>query len=162
MLRMTVTRQVVGLLVCLAVVFAAAAVGAPFTARATNTWYVEIERPAWTPPNWVFGPVWTMLYLLMAVAVWLVWREGGFATHGKALTLFVVQLVLNAAWTPIFFGARWFGVACIEIVLLWLAILLSTVAFVRIRPVAGWLLVPYLLWVSYASTLNAGIWWLNR
>jgi translocator protein len=99
---------------------------------------------------------------MMAVAAWLVWRQGGFAVQRLPLTLFIVQLALNAAWTPIFFGAQWFGVAMLEIVLLWCAILATMIAFRQTSPAAGWLMLPYFLWVSYASTLNAGIWWLNR
>ncbi|HUV39442.1 MAG TPA: TspO/MBR family protein [Planctomycetota bacterium] len=159
---MKTREQVVGLVVIVVIVAAAPALGAWTTAEATRTWYQEINRPAWTPPNWLFGPVWTTLYALMALSAWLVWREKGFAARRGPLTLFIVQLALNAAWTPLFFGMRWFGVAFVEIVVMWAAIVATTVAFFRVHTAAGWLLVPYLVWVSYASTLSGGIWWLNR
>lgn len=159
---MSVSKQLAGLVVCLAVVFAAGAVGIPFTTHATATWYQDIAKPAWTPPDGVFAPVWTVLYLLMAVAAWLVWRRGGFAANRLALSLFVVQLALNAAWTVIFFGARLFGVASVEIALLWCAILLCTLMLRRVQPFSVWLMLPYLLWVGFASVLNVSIWWLNR
>jgi len=162
MAETTAGKQAAVLVVCLAVVFAAAAVGWPFTAAATRTWYQEIERPGWTPPDWVFGPVWTVLYVLMAVAAWLVWRQGGWSAQRLPLALFAVQLLLNAAWTPLFFGLGLFGTAFIELLAMWCAILATTLAFRRVRPLAAWLMLPYLLWVTYAATLNFGIWWLNR
>lgn len=155
-------RDVVALAVCLAVVFAAGMVGTPFTAKATKTWYRELPKAPWTPPNWVFAPVWTALYAMMAVAAWLVWRRGGFAAQAWPLGLFIAQLALNAAWTPIFFGARWFGVALAVIVILWAGILATMVAFFRAGAAAGWLMLPYFLWVSYASTLNGYVFFVVR
>ena len=162
MTGMTKRREFVGLAVCIFVVFAAAAVGSPFTRHATRTWYQEIDRPVWTPPDWVFGPVWSVLYVMMAVAAWLVWRKGGFRAQRLGLGLFAAQLVLNAAWTPIFFGLKAFGLAFAEIVLLWCAILATIIVFWRVKRAAAWLMTPYLAWVTYASTLNFGVWWLNR
>ena len=150
-------RQVVALVVCLAIVFAAGMIGTPFTVKATKTWYLEVSKPAWTPPNWVFAPVWTALYAMMAVAAWLVWRQGGFAEHPWALGLFCVQLALNASWTPVFFGLRAFGAAFGIIALMWVAILATMIAFFRVSVPAGWLMAPYLGWVGYASTLNYAI-----
>ena len=161
MSEMTNRRNVIALLICVAVCFAAAAVGAPFTAEATASWYREIVRPAWTPPNWLFGPVWTLLYTLMAVSAWLVWLRGGFRKQRWPLRLFIGQLALNAAWTPLFFGLRRFDLASVEIVFLWCAIVATIVAFRRVRSAAAWLLVPYLFWVTYATTLSFGIWVLN-
>jgi translocator protein len=123
-------------------------------------WYARLEKPDWNPPSWVFGPVWTTLYLLMGVAAWLVWdRHRGAAR--VALALFVVQLVFNAMWSYLFFGLQAPGLAFAEIVLLWLLIVATAVLFWRARRVAGVLLLPYLAWVSFAAVLNFTIWQLN-
>lgn len=123
-----------------------------------GAWYAALQKPTWNPPAWLFGPAWTLLYTLMAVAAWLVWKRVG---HGKPLTLYFVQLVLNAAWTPIFFGAHQPGWALIVIVVLWIAILTTLLSFRRVNTAAGWLLVPYLAWVSFASCLNFALWRMN-
>ncbi len=150
-----------GLLLFLGLSFAAALIGSLFTGAAITTWYDTIAKPSWTPPNWIFGPVWTLLYLAMAVAAWLVWRQAGWSQAATGLTLFFVQLVLNAAWSALFFGARNPGLAFAEILLLWCAILATLLAFWRVRPLAGMLFVPYLAWVTFASALNYAIWRLN-
>jgi translocator protein len=124
-------------------------------------WYAALQKPSWNPPAWVFGPAWTVLYLSMAVAAWLVWREGGWKTQGRALGLFLVQWVLNALWTPLFFGLHRPGLAFAEITILWLVLAATLAAFWRIHKVAGALLVPYLAWVSFAAALNFAIWRLN-
>jgi len=124
-------------------------------------WYAALQKPSWNPPAWVFGPAWTLLYICMAVAAWLVWREGGWKVHGRALGLFLVQWVLNALWTPLFFGLQRPGLAFAEIVILWLVLAATLAAFWRISKVAGALLVPYLAWVSFAAALNFSIWRLN-
>jgi len=136
-------------------------VGAGFTAPAIADWYRSLERPSWTPPDWLFGPVWIALYALMAVAAWLVWRQGRVPGVWTAGALFGVQLALNAIWTPIFFGLRQPGWALLDILLLWAAILLTLVAFARVRPLAAGLLAPYLAWVTYAGALNFALWRLN-
>lgn len=123
--------------------------------------YAKLVRPDWAPPASVFGPVWTVLYLLMGVAAWLVWRVGGFQAARFALTLFLVQLALNALWSWLFFGWHRGALAFADIVLLWLAILATLVAFWRISLLAGVLLVPYFLWVSFAAALNYSIWQRN-
>lgn len=138
--------------------FSASALGAFFLPGA---WYAGLKKPAWNPPGWIFGPVWTALYTMMALAAWLVWRRGGFGVQRVPLLLFIAQLLLNACWTPLFFGLRWIGPACAEIVLLWLAIALTLAAFRRVSGAAAWLLVPYLLWVSFAAFLNFTLWRLN-
>lgn len=125
-------------------------------------WYAQLRKPLWTPPSWVFGPAWTLLYIMMAVAAWAVWRCGGWRVQWRALGLFLLQWLLNAIWTPLFFGLHWPGVAFAEILALWMVLLVTLLAFWRVRPLAGWLLVPYLAWVTFASTLNGAIWWLNR
>jgi len=136
-------------------------VGAGFTAPAIADWYRSLEQPSWTPPDWLFGPVWVALYALMAVAAWLVWRKGRVPGVWTAGALFCVQLALNAIWTPIFFGLRQPGWALLDILLLWAAILLTLVAFARVRPLAAGLLAPYLTWVTYAAALNFALWRLN-
>lgn len=142
--------------------FAAAGIGGYWTSLSQPGWYDRIAKPSWTPPSWLFGPVWTALYLAMAVAAWLVWRHGGWAEQRRPLTLFLVQLALNTAWSGLFFGLRSPGLAMAEIVLLWFAILLTLRAFLRVDRVAGWLFVPYLLWVTFAAALNFAVWRLNR
>ena len=158
---MSASRSMIGLVVSIAVSFGAGLVGSLFTARSVGGWYLALDKPAWTPPSAVFGPVWSLLYLLMGIAAWLVWRRGGFAAHPLALTLFASQLVLNAVWSFLFFGLRLPGAAFVEIVVLWALILATLIAFWRAVPVAGLLFVPYLLWVSFASALNFAIWRLN-
>lgn len=136
--------------------------GSAFTARSVRTWYPTLRKPPGTPPASWFGPVWTVLYLLMAIAAWNVWREGdGWDFAAPALTLFLIQLVLNAGWSAIFFGLRSPGWALIEIAFLWIAILATIIAFWKISPVSGALMIPYLLSVSYAAYLNIGLRRLN-
>jgi benzodiazapine receptor len=118
-------------------------------------WYASLNKPLWNPPSWLFGPVWTLLYLMMATAAWLVWKRCGW---GKALGFYGIQLVLNAAWTPIFFGAQQPGWALVDIIALWVAIGVTTVAFFRVSKAAGGLMVPYLGWVSFAMVLNYALW----
>ena len=159
---MTKRRQVVGLVVSLAAVFAAASVGSLFTARSVAGWYPTLAKPSWTPPGAVFAPVWTALYFLMALAAWLVWRKaGGLAAARLPLALFAVQLALNAAWSILFFGLRMPGLAFGELVLLWVAIAATLAAFRRVLPAAGLLLAPYLAWVTFAGALNFALWRLN-
>lgn len=151
----------VGLAMWVAICFAAAAVGARFTNPEIAGWYSSIEKPSWTPPNWLFGPVWTTLYLMMAIAAWLVWRRDGFAGAALPLSLFGLQLLLNALWSILFFGLHRPGAAFVEIVLLWLAILSTALLFWRASAWAALLLLPYLLWVTFAALLNFSIWRLN-
>lgn len=145
----------------LAASFVVAAVGGMFTSAGMPDWYMSLEKPAFNPPSWVFGPAWTTLYIMMAVAAWLVWKRAGFGGATTALTLYFVQLALNLAWSGIFFALQSPGWALIEIVVLWLAIAATTRLFFRHSAAAGWLMVPYLAWVSFAAVLNAAIWQLN-
>ncbi len=155
-------KAAVMLAVWLAASYAAGGVGALFGPGAgEGGWYDTLRRPALTPPGWVFPVVWNVLYLLMGLAAWLVWRRRADG-RTAALTLFVVQLVLNAAWSVLFFGLHSPGAALIEIVALWLAIAATVVAFLRVSRPAGVLMLPYLAWVSFAIYLNAAIWALNR
>jgi len=143
------------------VCFTAGAIGALFTNISVNTWYAQLRRPEWTPPNWIFGPVWTALYLMMAVSGWLVWRSASWTYTGAALALFGVQLLLNLLWSLIFFGLRRIGPAFGEILILWMMIVATSVAFLPISLLAAWLLIPYLGWVGFASYLNFRIWQMN-
>ena len=147
------TRKWLGLFVWIAVAFAPA-LTAVFVD--TGPWYDSLRRPAWTPPSWVFAPVWTLLYLLMGIAAWRVWLRHGFGHPDArlALLLFLVHLVFNAAWTWLFFGRHLLAAAAIEIVILWAMIVALVALFWKRDRMAGWLLIPYLLWVTYASTLS--------
>lgn len=149
------------LLAFLLACFAVAGVGGWFTSLGMPEWYMGLRKPSWNPPSWLFGPVWTALYLAMAVAAWLVWREAGFAGATTALSLFIVQLLLNLAWSGVFFALRAPGWALVEIFALWVTILATTALFFRHSGWAGALMVPYLLWVSFAAVLNAAIVRLN-
>jgi tryptophan-rich sensory protein len=151
----------IGLIVLVAICFAATGLGGVATTPKIDNWYATLAKPSWNPPNWVFGPVWSVLYLSMAVAAWLVWRQGGWAGAVVPMILFGGQLVLNASWSWLFFGLQNPGVAFAEVVLLWAAILATTVVFWFRSTVAGLLFVPYLAWVSFASVLNFAIWRLN-
>lgn len=146
------------LILWLALAFVPAAIGAFFPAP---DFYAGLKKPAWAPPPWLFGPVWTVLYAMIGVAAWIVSRRGGPGT-GRALGLWGGQLVLNAAWTPIFFGLRAPGLAFAEISIMWVAIAATSAAFLARRTAAGALMLPYLAWVTFAAALNYEIWRLNR
>lgn len=149
----------IALVVCLIATFAAAAFGATYMPGA---WYAGLTKPPLNPPNWIFGPVWTTLYFLMAVAATLVWGKVGFENAKGELSLFAVQLVLNGMWSMLFFGMQRPDLALVDIVALLAMIVATLVSFYRVTPLAGLLLVPYLMWVSFATYLNGAIWWLNR
>lgn len=154
-------RDLAMLVLFLAVCFAAAGIGGAATAKSVGTWYATLVKPPFNPPNAVFGPVWTLLYLMMAVAGWRVWRAAGFAGAVAAFTAFALQLVLNVCWSLIFFGLQAIGPALVEIVVLLAAIVLTALLFRRHDRLAAWLFVPYIAWVSFATLLNAALWWLN-
>ena len=153
-------NQVLGFVVWLLITAAAAALGSIASVQAAE-FYRQLMRPDWAPPGWLFGPVWALLYVLMAVAAWLVWREREAKATRLALSLYVVQLAANALWSWLFFAWHRGLLAFADIVLLWTLILATLVTFWRIRPLAGALLIPYLLWVSFATALNLRIWQLN-
>ncbi len=155
--RISGARSAIGLVAWILVCFGAGLFGALFE---PGEWYAGLDKPSWTPPNWLFGPVWTLLYIMMGAAAWLVWRQPGKQTR-RALALFCVQLVLNAAWSWLFFGLHLPAVAMVEILLLSLAIAATIVAFQPLSRTAAFLLLPYLLWVSFASMLNFALWRLN-
>lgn len=140
----------------------AGGLGAIFTSSKIPGWYSSLIKPSLNPPSWIFGPVWTTLYLLMGVAAFLVWRKGIYSPGVKtALIIFAVQLLLNAAWSPLFFGAQNIGGALLEIIFMWFAILATILYFYPVSKLAALLLLPYLLWVSFATYLNYSLWRLN-
>jgi len=153
-------KDILGLIGWLAVTFAASAVGAGASVGA-KAFYDQLVQPAWAPPGWLFGPVWTVLFALMAIAAWLVWRSGGLRTNRVALALFIVQLALNALWSWLFFAWNLGALALVEVVFLWGLILATLVAFWCVRALAGVLLLPYLMWVGFAAVLNHALWQLN-
>jgi len=141
---------------------AAGNIGSIFTFPEIMTWYVSISKPGFTPPNWAFGPVWTTLFALMGVSLYLVWKQGLKEKKVRiALSVFGAQLVLNILWSILFFGAKLLFAAFVEIVALWIAILLTIIAFYRVQKKAGIMLVPYLLWVTLATLLTYYVWLLN-
>lgn len=156
--RAIIKGNVLGLALWIAASLAAGWFGSQFM---PGEWYASLAKPAWTPPNAVFGPVWTVLYVLMGVAAWLVWRKAGFSGAAGALSLFIVQLALNALWSYLFFGAQEPLWAFIEILVLLAVIVATMVRFFQIVPAAGGLLVPYVCWVAFASALNFQLWRLN-
>lgn len=157
---MHTASKALGLFGWMTLAFATAGIGAAASVSA-GTFYAELARPAWAPPAWLFGPVWTLLYAMMGVAAWLVWLRSGLVGGKSALTLFVIQLIANALWSWLFFKWRLGGVAFLEILILWCLIAATIMAFWRIRKPAAALLVPYLAWVTFASVLNFAIWRMN-
>ncbi|MES2262229.1 MAG: TspO/MBR family protein [Pseudomonadota bacterium] len=144
----------------LVLTFAAAGLGALATTDASS-FYAQLAKPSWAPPGSVFGPVWSALYLLMAISAWLVWRKRGFASAPRTLALFIVQLVANAAWSWLFFNWKLGAYAFAEVLVLWLLVAATTIAFRRVRPMAGALMLPYLAWVTFACALTFATWRLN-
>lgn len=151
-------KQAIALVGWLALTFCASAT-AVFVK--TDGWYAALAKPTWNPPSWVFGPVWTALYTMMAVAAWLVWQRGGWRVQRGPLTLYVVQWALNALWTPLFFGLQRPGLAFVEIIVLMVVLYAALIVFWRVRTVAGVLLIPYAAWTTFAVVLNFTIWRLN-
>ncbi len=154
------SQQAIGLLAWLAASFAAAAVGGIASASAAS-FYGQLVQPPWAPPAWLFGPVWSVLFVLMGIAAWLVWRRHGFGGARVALTLFLVQLVVNGLWSWLFFAWRLGAPALADVVLLWLLIAATLMQFWRLHRLAACLLLPYLAWVSFAAALNFTLWRLN-
>lgn len=155
-----ITRIAIVIIVCLAVGYSSSEV----TKSAIETWYSALEKPSFNPPNWIFAPVWTLLFVLMGIAAGLVWdkiKEQNEEVK-KALGFFLIQLILNAVWSYLFFGLKNPMLALIEIILLWLLIYETFLQFKKINKTAGYLLIPYMAWVAFAAVLNGSIWWLNR
>jgi tryptophan-rich sensory protein len=155
-------RDLAGFAFWLALCLAVSGIGGAITRTSVSGWYQGLSKPWFNPPDWVFAPVWMSLFILMGVSAWLVWRRPGFRRGRVPLALFGMQLALNLAWSGLFFGIRSVGWALVEILALWIALLLTLISFYRVNMAAGLLLVPYLLWSSFAIALNASIWWLNR
>lgn len=175
------------LILCVVICESVGIAGTFFTTPTLDNWYLTIQKPSWNPPGWLFGPVWTCLYLMMGVSVWLIWSQYTVALqnntiapagndmtatpathlHGKTTSFtlcfvcFAIQLVLNGIWTPLFFGLKNPGLAFADICALWLAIVATIVVFYRVNKLASWLLIPYWCWVSFASVLNFTLWQLN-
>jgi len=152
----------VKLIISILASFAAGGVGSLFTVKSIPTWYAQLKKPRYTPPNWAFGPVWTILYVLMGISVFLVWQRISTNSAVLAFILFWIQLALNAFWSIIFFGMKSKGGGVVTIILLWLLILATIITSFRVSSWAGALLIPYIAWVSIASYLNIGVWWLNK
>ena len=180
-MKNNIIKLVVSILIC----EMAGVAGSFFTAPAIEAWYVKLEKPFFSPPNWIFAPVWTILYLLMGISLFLVWKKNwgiiipageperkswnpistklwrGSWREENAILIFALQLVLNILWSVIFFGLKSPSIAFVEILMLWFAILYTIVNFYRISKPAAYLLIPYILWISFASILNFFVWWLN-
>ncbi|MGB8707334.1 MAG: TspO/MBR family protein [Dehalococcoidia bacterium] len=156
-------KDIFKLIICIVACLAAGAIGSIFTRSDIPTWYATLEKPAFTPPNWLFAPAWTLLYILMGTAAFLVWRKGLENRQVRtALIVFLVQLILNALWSVVFFGLESPLCGLIVISILWIAILVTAINFFKISRVASVLMWPYLLWVTFAAVLNSSIWLLNR
>ncbi|MFC2025212.1 TspO/MBR family protein [Chloroflexota bacterium] len=160
--KMTWTRDIVKLIVSIATCLCAGAIGSIFTTPAIPTWYATLEKPPFNPPNWLFAPAWTTLYLLMAISAFIIWRRSVNNRQGqKSLIIFLIQLILNALWSAVFFGLESPLYGIIIIIALWAAILLTILMFFRLSLLAGWLLLPYIGWVTFAAILNIYIFILN-
>lgn len=154
-------NKTVKLIISIALPVAVGALSSFFTVTGEGSWYQTISKPSWNPPGWIFGPVWTTLYILMGIAFFLVWRSPESKARKMAMLLFGIQLLFNFFWSFIFFDQQLIGLALVEIAVLWIFILLSIFAFARVNKTAAWLLVPYISWVSFAAILNYTIWKLN-
>ncbi len=155
-------KMMISLIAFILLCFLAAAVGSFFTQSSLKSWYLTIKKPSWNPSNKVFAPVWTILFLMMAIAAWMIWMRQPHGLFTQAMIFFLIQLLLNIGWSAVFFGLRRPGLAFLEIILLWIFIALTLSSFWNIYWLAGALLLPYLLWVSFAAVLNFCIWRLNQ
>lgn len=156
-------NNTVKLVISVAIPLLAGVTSGFFTASGVGTWYQTIQKPSWNPPGWIFGPVWTTLYILMGIALYLVWKsDAATAVKKTAILLFAIQLLLNFFWSFIFFNQHQVGWALVEIMVMWVFILLTIFAFASVNKTAAWLLVPYISWVSFAFLLNYTIWKLNN
>ena len=158
---MSIRPATVGLIIFISICLLVATAGSLIVNTSIHGWYEQLQKPAWTPPNWVFPMVWTTLYLLMGIAAWLVWRKHGLSGGFAALVVFYIQLTLNLLWSCIFFGLQMPGMAFVELLLLWIAILITLILFWRAHRIAGLLMSPYLLWVTFAAAINYQTWQMN-
>ncbi len=155
-------KKVIACIVCLFIPLLIGGISGGLTASAIPTWYSTLSKPSFNPPNYLFGPVWTLLYILMGISLYLVWNSPQSALRKKALIIFAVQLAANFLWSILFFSMHLLFVSIIDILFMWALILSMIITFSKIKKVAGWMNIPYLLWVSFASVLNISFWWLNR
>ncbi len=154
-------NEVIKLVTAISLTVILGAVGGLVTSPEIPTWYAGLTKPSFNPPNWLFGPVWTTLYVLMGISCYLVWKHSASPDRNRALFVFVVQFALNFCWSFIFFGMHETGWALVEMMVLWVAILITIFSFAKFSKTAAWLLVPYISWVSFAMLLNGAIWRLN-
>ena len=153
--------HIIKLIISILLPLSVGAVAGMFTSQAVPTWYASLNRPSFSPPNWVFGPVWTSLYILLGISFFLIWKEEASKERYLAIKVFSIQMLLNFAWSFLFFYFNLIGAALIEIILLWTSIAAMIYLFYKIKPVAAYMNIPYLLWVSFATILNAGYYFLN-
>ena len=156
------TKKIIPLITCLAIPLLVGGISGWLTAGEINTWYQTINKPPFNPPNWIFGPVWTTLYILMGISLFMIWDSPKSAERQRAMVVFSIQLFLNFCWSLIFFKLHMLFGAVVEIIALWLMIIYMLLCFSRVKPLAAYLNIPYLLWVSFASVLSTATWWLNR
>lgn len=154
-------QNILSLIIFILICLFAEVVGSYLTFTSVKDWYPTVAKPSWTPPSWLFGPVWTTLYILMGISAWMVWKEGGFQQNPFALGIFFIQLAINVLWSGFFFGLQGIGLALINIVILWVLIIAMVITFWQTKQMAGVLNIPYWLWVSYATALNFQIWRMN-
>jgi tryptophan-rich sensory protein len=155
------TSNILPIILCIALPLIVGSVSGIATSGNITTWYATLNKPAFNPPNYLFGPVWTALYLMMGISLFMIWRSPPGDARNYALAIFAIQLVLNFGWSFIFFHFKQVGWAFFEIILVWISVLAMIIIFHRINKTAAFLQVPYLLWVSFASVLNGSVWWLN-
>lgn len=154
-------ENILKFIISISLTLSAGAIASFFTFEAIATWYITLNKPSFNPPNWLFGPVWTTLYIILGVSLFLIWKENRSKVRDQALTIFGIQMALNFFWSFLFFYINQIGIALIEIVLLWSSILLMIRYFYKIYPIAAYINIPYLLWVTFATALNAAYFILN-
>jgi len=156
------SRDLVGLFAFIVLCLVVSGIGGAVTASSVETWYQALEKPPFNPPDWVFAPVWTLLYIIMGIAAWRVWRFRSFEATSKALGFFALQLGFNLTWSFLFFGLQRIDLALVEIVILLVVIIVNAIMFWRIDRLAGLMFLPYIAWVTYATILNSSLWLLNK
>jgi len=154
--------QIIKLLVSIFLPLGLGAIAGIFTAQSVPEWYATLNRPSFNPPNWIFGPVWTTLYIIMGISLFLIWKQDMSKERNLAILVFMLQLLFNFGWSFIFFYFNMIGFALIEIILLWISIIIMLVLFYKIKPIASYINIPYLLWVTFATVLNGSYYFLNR
>ena len=154
--------QILKLLISIILPLSLGAIAGMFTAQSVPEWYATLNKPSFNPPDWIFGPVWTSLYILMGISLFLIWKQVASKERNLAILIFFLQLLLNFAWSFIFFYFNMIGIALIEIVLLWIGIIIMSVLFYKIKPMAAYINIPYLIWVTFATILNVSYYLLNK